>query len=49
MKDFVLSLVLVTSFIIIADNRAYANEHFSIKISPTFYSENEALRLNATF
>jgi hypothetical protein len=49
MKDFVLSLILVTSFIIIADNRAYANEHFNIGISPTFSSENEALRINATF
>lgn len=49
MKVFVLSLVLVTSFIIIADNKAYANEHFNIKVSPTFYSENEAMRINATF
>jgi hypothetical protein len=50
MKAFVLSLVLVASFIvIIASNNAYANEHFNIKISPTFSSENEALRLNATF
>jgi len=49
MKVFILSLILVTSFIVIAGNKAYANEHFNIGISPTFYSEKEALRLNATF
>jgi hypothetical protein len=50
MKTLVLSLVLVTSFIvIIAGNKAYANEYFNIRILPTFSSENEALRINATF
>ena len=44
-----LSLVLVASFIVIASNNAYANERLNIKISPTFSSKNEALRLNATF
>lgn len=47
--SFVVSLILITSFIVIASNKAYANEHFNIGISPTFSSENEALRLNATF
>ncbi|HKG89195.1 MAG TPA: hypothetical protein VKA95_12790 [Nitrososphaeraceae archaeon] len=49
MKAFALSLVLVTLFIVIASNNAYANEHFNVKTSPTFSSENEALRINATF
>ena len=49
MKVFVLSLIIVTSFIIVASNKAYANENFNIGKSPTFSSENEALRLNATF
>jgi hypothetical protein len=49
MKVFIPSLILVTSFIIIVNNKAAANEHFNIRISPTFDSEKEALRLNATF
>jgi hypothetical protein len=49
MKAFVLFVIVTMSFIIIASNKAYANEHFNIRISPTFSSENEALRLNATF
>ena len=48
-ETFVLSLILVASFIVITSNKSYANEHFNIKISPTFSSESEALRLNATF
>jgi hypothetical protein len=37
------------SLIVIPSDRAYANEHFNIRIFPTFSSENEALRLNASF